>query len=234
MCYQIFYGHFCRGPLKFGGPPSLDTLTPSRYATACILIQSSTSPRTWSNYADLKYYTTNCSRLVTNLKHILFISCEILSLTTSGLQINIWLDRTFVRSLLIWSDIYIRHKIYIYISHETSMYSHSGATLSKMLECLVNFIAKCKLANWWYFFDRTNVRSKLLLLGHLPNLVGHCPMLSDSNLQPCNLWDFYAIKVTGHPFWRFAENRYCALNISSILIKFSPNVSQCMQNMVKL
>jgi hypothetical protein len=33
MCYQIFYGHFCRGPLKFGGPPSLDTLTPSRYAT---------------------------------------------------------------------------------------------------------------------------------------------------------------------------------------------------------
>jgi hypothetical protein len=32
------------------------------------------------------------------------------------------------------------------------------------------------------------------------------------------------IKVTGHPFWRFAENRYCALNISPILIKFSPNV----------
>jgi hypothetical protein len=40
---------------------------------------------------------------------------------------------------------------------------------------------------WQYmyiFFDRTNVRSNLLLLGHLPNLVGHCPM-SDSNLQPC-------------------------------------------------
>jgi hypothetical protein len=35
-----------------------------------------------------------------------------------------------------------------------------------------------------FFRDRTNVRSKLLLLGHLPNLVGHCPM-SDSNLQPC-------------------------------------------------
>jgi hypothetical protein len=78
------------------------------------------------------------------------------------------------------------------------MYSHSGATLSKMLECLVNFIAKCKLSEFAigfchskkmynvtiYFFDRTNVRSKLLLLGHLPNLVGHCPM-SDSNLQPC-------------------------------------------------
>ena len=78
------------------------------------------------------------------------------------------------------------------------MYSHSGATLSKMLECLVNFIEKCKLSEFAigfcrskkmydvtiYFFDRTNVRSKLLFLGHLPNLVGHCPM-SDSNLQPC-------------------------------------------------
>jgi hypothetical protein len=42
------------------------------------------------------------------------------------------------------------------------------------------------------------------------------------------------IKVTGHPFWRFAENRYCALKISPILIKFPPNVSQCMKNMVKL
>ena len=42
------------------------------------------------------------------------------------------------------------------------------------------------------------------------------------------------LKVTGHPFWRFAENRYCALNISPIFIKFSPNVLQCMQNMVKL
>ena len=28
------------------------------------------------------------------------------------------------------------------------MYSHSGATLSKMLECLVNFIAKCKLSEF--------------------------------------------------------------------------------------
>jgi hypothetical protein len=78
------------------------------------------------------------------------------------------------------------------------MYSHSGATLSKMLECLVNFIAKCKLSEFAivfchskkmynvtiFFCDLTNVRSKLLLLGHLPNLVGHCPM-SDSNLQPC-------------------------------------------------
>jgi hypothetical protein len=41
-------------------------------------------------------------------------------------------------------------------------------------------------------------------------------------------------KVTGHPFWRFAENRYCALKISPIFINFSPNVSQCMQNMIKL
>jgi hypothetical protein len=42
------------------------------------------------------------------------------------------------------------------------------------------------------------------------------------------------LKVTGHPFWRFAENRYCALNISPIFITFSPNILQCMQNMVKL
>ena len=38
---------------------------------------------------------------------------------------------------------------------------------------------------WQIFFviGPCNVRSKLLLLGHLPNLVGQCPM-SDSNLQP--------------------------------------------------
>ena len=79
------------------------------------------------------------------------------------------------------------------------MYSQSGTTLSKMLECLVNFIAKCKILSEFsigfchskkcscnvtiYFF------SKLLLLGHLPNLVGHCPM-SDSNLQPCGAFYF--------------------------------------------
>ena len=76
------------------------------------------------------------------------------------------------------------------------MCSHSGATLSKMLECLINFIAKCKLSEFAigfcqskkmyvtiFFCDQTNVQSKLLLLEHLPNLVGHCPM-SDSNLQP--------------------------------------------------
>ncbi len=28
------------------------------------------------------------------------------------------------------------------------MYSQSGATLSEMLECLVNFIAKCKLSEF--------------------------------------------------------------------------------------
>ena len=43
-----------------------------------------------------------------------------------------------------------------------------------------------------------------------------------------------SLKVTGHPFWRFVQNRYCALKISPIFIKFSPNVSQCMQNMIKL
>ena len=35
-------------------------------------------------------------------------------------------------------------------------------------------------------------------------------------------------KVTGHPFWRFVENRYFALKIRPIFIKFSPNVRQCM------
>jgi hypothetical protein len=50
----------------------------------------------------------------------------------------------------------------------------------------------------------------------------------------CNAFIPSSVKVTGHPFWRFSENRYCALNISSILIKFSPNVRQCMQNLVKL
>jgi hypothetical protein len=53
------------------------------------------------------------------------------------------------------------------------------------------------------------------------------------NFNPKALIDS-CIKVTGHPFWRFAENRYCALKISPIIIKFSPHVSQCMQNMVKL
>jgi hypothetical protein len=44
----------------------------------------------------------------------------------------------------------------------------------------------------------------------------------------------FTVKVTGHPFWRFVENRYCAPKISPIFIKFSRNVSQCMQNMIKL
>ena len=97
------------------------------------------------------------------------------------------------KSLHLIGHIYVTN-----ISHATSMYSHSGATLSNMLECLVNFIAKCKLREFAigfchskkmynvtiFFCDRTNVRSKFLLLGHLPNLVGHCPM-SDSNFQPC-------------------------------------------------
>jgi hypothetical protein len=56
---------------------------------------------------------------------------------------------------------------------------------------LVSFIVKCKLNEFAIGFCQSkkmyNVTiyffSKLLLLGHLPNLVGHCPM-SDSNLQP--------------------------------------------------
>ena len=66
------------------------------------------------------------------------------------------------------------------------MYSHSGATLSKLSEFAIKLsefaIGFCNRTI--FFCDRTNVRSKLLLLGHLHNLVGHCPM-SDSNLQPC-------------------------------------------------
>jgi hypothetical protein len=124
----------------------------------------------------------------------------------AGLQINIWLDRTFVRSLLIL----LGHNLnlvgqkptplnlvgHIYVTRY--IYVTSGATLNNMLECLVNFIAKCKLSEFAirfchskkcdiFFCDLTNVRSKSLLLRHLPNLVGHCPM-SDSNLQPC-IWE---------------------------------------------
>ena len=61
--------------------------------------------------------------------------------------------------------------------------------------------------------------------------VGYKPYKITSKLPSNNQKLF---KVTGHPFWRFAENRYCALNISPIFIKFSPNVLQYMQNMVKL
>jgi hypothetical protein len=64
------------------------------------------------------------------------------------------------------------------------MYSHSGATLSKLSEFAIGFCHSKKMYVTIFFCDRTNVRSKLLLLGHLHNLVGHCPM-SDSNLQPC-------------------------------------------------
>jgi hypothetical protein len=48
-------------------------------------------------------------------------------------------------------------------------------------------------------------------------------MFSNSCLEIILLSSLF--KVTGHPFWRFSENRYCALNISPIFIKFSPNVS---------
>jgi hypothetical protein len=45
------------------------------------------------------------------------------------------------------------------------------------------------------FCDRTNVRSKLFLLGHLSNLVGHCPMSNSckgknlSTVKPTKLYD---------------------------------------------
>jgi hypothetical protein len=77
------------------------------------------------------------------------------------------------------------------------MYSHSGATLSKMLECLANFIAKCKLNEFAIGFCHSKKMYNVTIffvIGPmsdqnyfcLPNLVGHCPM-SDSNLQPCLL-----------------------------------------------
>jgi hypothetical protein len=68
-----------------------------------------------------------------------------------------------------------------------------------MLEYLVNFIANCKLSefairfchskkqfSWQFFCDLTNVRSKLLLLRHLPNLVGQCATVICS-LVGCSL-----------------------------------------------
>jgi hypothetical protein len=73
------------------------------------------------------------------------------------------------------------------------MYNHSGATLSKMLEYL---IAKCKFAIGFYHSKKLyNVtiffvigpmsdQNYFNLLGHLPNLVGHCPM---SNSRATNL-----------------------------------------------
>jgi hypothetical protein len=89
------------------------------------------------------------------------------------------------------------------------MYSHSGATLSKMLECLVNFIAKCKLSEFaigfchskkmynvtiffviWAMSDQNYFCSDIC---QIYSVVKHCPM-SDSNLQPC-LWYPYGFKT---------------------------------------
>jgi hypothetical protein len=84
---------------------------------------------------------------------------------TPGLQMNILLDMTFVRSLLIL----VGHNLNLvgqkptllnlvghiqytsqdmYKSRDMYVHSHSGATLIKMLECLVNFIPKCKLSEF--------------------------------------------------------------------------------------
>jgi hypothetical protein len=85
------------------------------------------------------------------------------------------------------------------------------------------------------------VRNDLSGGAHLPSKIE-----SSANTTATTTWSstialilkdkgkLHGLKVTGHPFWRFAENRYCALNISPIFIKFSPNVLQYMQNMVKL
>ena len=102
------------------------------------------------------------------------------------------------------------------------MYSHSCATLSKMLECL---IAKCKFAIGFchskkmynvtiFFCDRTNVRSKLLLLGHLPYLIGHCPM-SDSNLQPCP-YNNRIISIEGTFLGDTLYNTWCVIRKETV------------------
>jgi hypothetical protein len=58
------------------------------------------------------------------------------------------------------------------------------------------------------------------------------------NLPYLSTWFFNKydelFKVTGHHFWRFVENRYCALKISPIFIKFSPNVRAKYDKVVKL
>jgi hypothetical protein len=85
--------------------------------------------------------------------------------------------------------------------------------------------------------------SEIRQLGRYPKLIitfrempVHLCMFNNRNIFIVHPKDIkvHRFKVIGHPFWRFAENRYCALKISPIFIKFSPNVSQCMQNMIKL
>jgi hypothetical protein len=87
-------------------------------------------------------------------------------------------------------------------------------------EFAIGFCHSKKMYNVTIFFcDLTNVRSKLLLLGHLPNLVGHCPM-SDSNFQPCHeitKLDFFdlihltfiiALFITLLPYCEYSSSSY--------------------------
>jgi hypothetical protein len=102
--------------------------------------------------------------------HEIYVLESVQKIIYYRLQINIWRDRTFVRSLLILvghnlnlvgqkptplnlvGHIYVTRYIYKSRDKYRSMYSHSGTTLSKMLECLVNFIAKCKLSKFAIVF----------------------------------------------------------------------------------
>jgi hypothetical protein len=61
-----------RGPLKFGGPPSLDTLTPSRYATDC----SKTSKFTIGNRSPsgLKWFDFSFKMTIFRLNMLFAIS----------------------------------------------------------------------------------------------------------------------------------------------------------------
>jgi hypothetical protein len=73
---------------------------------------------------------------------------------TCSIMITVIVPSNYKTKIILW-DIYVTRQVY----------SHSGTTLSKMLECLVNFTAKCKLCEfaigfchskkcimWQYFF----------------------------------------------------------------------------------
>ena len=73
------------------------------------------------------------------------------------------------------------------------MYSHFGAMLSKMLECLVNFIAKCKLSEFAIGFCHskkmyvTNFFCDRIKITFARTFAKFSRTLSDmSNLQPWN------------------------------------------------